>query len=45
MSNRGKGAFGRGFDAAADAWDWRWLLAILVAVAVLGRLLQELGLL
>lgn len=43
MSNRRKGAFVRGVGAAGDLWDWRWLLLILAAVAVLGRVLEELG--
>lgn len=39
-----RGAFGRGRDAAGDVWDWRWLLVVLVVVAVLGKLAEALGL-
>jgi len=39
-----KGAFGRGQDAGDELWEWRWLLVALLVVAVIGRLLQVLGL-
>lgn len=42
MSKRG--AFGRGRDAGDELWDWRWLLAALLVVAVLGKLAEALGL-
>ena len=42
MSKRG--AFGRGHDAGDEVWDWRWLLLVLLVVAVLGKLAEVLGL-
>jgi hypothetical protein len=44
MSNRGRGAFGRGRAAADELWDWRWALVLLLVVAALGRLAEALGL-
>ncbi len=43
MSRR-RGAFRRGQDAGGDVWDWRWLLLVLLVVAVLGKLAEALGL-
>ena len=43
MSRR-RGAFGRGQDAGDELWGWRWLLLVLVAVVVLGKLAEVLGL-
>ena len=42
MSKRG--AFGRGQDVGDAVWDWRWLLLVLLVVAVLGKLAEVLGL-
>jgi len=44
MSKRGRstnsrrGAFGRGRDAGDEVWEWRWLLAVLLVLALLGKL-------
>ena len=39
-----RGAFGRGQGVGDAVWDWRWFFVVLVALAVLGRLAEALGL-
>jgi len=39
-----KGAFRRGQDASEELGNWWWLLLLLLAIAVLGKLLEVLGL-
>ena len=44
IMSKKRGAFGRGQDAGDELWGWRWLLLVLVAVVVLGKLAEVLGL-
>ena len=42
MSKRG--AFGRGQDVGEELWDWRWLFVALLVLAVLGKVMEAVGL-